>query len=119
MKTFLAVLGLFGLLVGVAQAQDRASNEAVRHNERGASLQREGKGEEAIAEFRRAVELEPGNVTLLMNLAHAYGVKGRLDEGIAEYRKVLERQPANSLAQMNLGVLYDRKGLYDEAIQER
>ncbi len=118
MTRSLAVLGLCGLLVGVAQAQDRASDEARRHNERGATLQQQGKVEEAITEFRRAVELEPGNVTLVMNLAHAYGVRGRLDEGIAEYRKVLARQPANSLAQINLGVLYDRKGLHDEAIQE-
>jgi tetratricopeptide (TPR) repeat protein len=53
-----------------------------------------------------------------MNLAHAYGLQGKLDEAIAEYRKVLARQPENTLVRNNLGVLYDRKGLHDEAIRE-
>jgi superkiller protein 3 len=118
MRRPLAVLGVWACLVGVAHAQGRPSEEAVRRNQRGVAYQQQGKLEEALAEFRQAAQMDPGNIAVLMNLAYVYGLQGRLDEAIAEYRKVLERQPANALAQNNLGVLYDRKGLHDEAVRE-
>jgi len=118
MRRPLAVLVACGCLVGVAHAQGRPSEEAVRRNQRGVTFQQQGKLEEALAEFRQAAQMDPGNIAVLMNLAHAYGLQGRIDEAITEYRKVLQRQPANALAQNNLGVLYDRKGLHDEAIRE-
>jgi tetratricopeptide (TPR) repeat protein len=118
MRRPLAVLVVCGCLVGVAHAQGRPSEEAVRRNQRGVTYQQQGKLEEALAEFRQAAQMDPGNIAVLMNLAHAYGLQGRIDEAIAEYRKVLQRQPANALAQNNLGALYDRKGLHDEAIRE-
>jgi len=114
----LVVLAMCGLLVGVAHAQGRPSDEAARRNQRGAALQQQGKLDEALAEFRQAAQADPGNVTALVNLAHAYGLKGQLDEGIAEYRKALAREPGNAMARNNLGVLLDRQGLHDEAIQE-
>jgi superkiller protein 3 len=80
--------------------------------------QNQGKLDEAIAEFRQAVQVDPGYVVALMNLAHVYSLQGRSDEAIAEYRKVVDQQPTNILARNNLGVLYDRKGLYEEAIAE-
>ncbi len=118
MRQSLAVLVVCGCLVGVAHAQGRPSEEAVRRNQRGVTYQQQGKLEEALAEFRQAAQMDPGNITVLMNLAHVYGLQGRVDEAIAEYRKVIQRQPANALVRNNLGVLYDRKGLYDEAIRE-
>jgi tetratricopeptide (TPR) repeat protein len=118
MRRTLAGLAICGFLVGLAQAQGRPPEEAVRRNQRGVVYQNQGKLEEAVAEFRQAVQTDPGYVVALMNLAHVYSLQGRSDEAIAEYRKVLERQPENALARNNLGVLYDGQGLYDEAIRE-
>jgi tetratricopeptide (TPR) repeat protein len=117
MRHLLAVLTASSLLVGVAQAQGRPGEEAARQTQRGLALQQQGKHEEAVAEFRRAAEADPGNVSVLMNLAHAYSLQGRIEDAIAEYRKVLAQEPRNVIVQNNLGVLYDRQGRYDEAIE--
>jgi len=102
----------------VAWAQGGPSPEAVRRNERGAALLKEGKLEEAVAEFREAAQTDSGYVAALMNLAYAYDRQGQIGEAIAAYGKVLEGDPENSLARNNLAVLYGRQGRHDEAIHE-
>ena len=54
-----------------------------------------GKGQldEAIAEYRKAVELDPDIADSHNNLGLALYGKGQLDEAIAEYRKAIELGP--------------------------
>jgi tetratricopeptide (TPR) repeat protein len=110
---FLALL----LAVVGAAGVEAASNEAVKRNNFGADLTKQGKLDEAVAEFRRAVELDPGYAMAQLNLAYTYDRLGRADEAIAAYKKATELDPGNGTAWNNLGVLYSKKDLNDEAIQ--
>ena len=92
------------------------SNEAIKRNNFGAELVKQGKLDEAIVEFQRAVELDPDYTAAHLNLGYVYERSGRIEESITEYRKTIALEPTNFSACNNLGVLYDKKGLYDEAI---
>ena len=94
-----------------------ASNEAVKRNNFGAELAKQGRLEEALSEFRLAVQADPRFATAQMNLAYTYEKLNRGDEAIAAYKKTIELDPRNRTAFNNLGVLYMDKGLYDEALQ--
>lgn len=111
----MAVLAMLSILLGAGEALAK-SDEAIRRNNFGAELLKQGRVEEAIGEFRRALELDPGYTAARLNLAYAYERGDRIDEAISEYKKALEQEPKNVLGQNNLGVLYDKKGLYDQAV---
>lgn len=105
---------LAGLLLA-AGVQAR-SDEAIKRNNFGTELLKQDRLEEAVTEFQRAIELDPGYAAARLNLGYLYDRLGRTEEAITEYRKVVELDPGNVLAHNNLGVLYDNQGRYDEAI---
>ena len=113
----LILLALCVLTLGPLDLQ-AGSDEAIQRNNLGASLLQKGKLEEAVAEFRKAAEMDPKYVAAQLNLGYAYDRLSRLEEAMAQYQKVIALEPGNLFAHNNLGVLYDKKGRYDEAIRE-
>ncbi|MGD1809757.1 tetratricopeptide repeat protein [Dapis sp. BLCC M126] len=77
---------------------------------------REGKLNEAIANYRSAIELNPNSFLLHQNLGDALVKKGLLDEGTLELRKALEIKPNSALSQAYLGEVLVKQKLFDEAI---
>lgn len=118
MRRLIPVLGALSLVVLTAANLGAASNEAAQRNNLGASLLEQGKVEEAIAEFQKAVELDPVYTVAQLNLAYAYDRQGRIEEAVNQYHKVIELEPGNFFAHNNLGALYDKQGRYEDAIQE-
>jgi Tfp pilus assembly protein PilF len=116
----LFLLFLFAVCVAMLGGPEvqAGPEEAVQRNNLGASLLEQGKADEAIAEFRKAVALDPKYTAAQLNLAYAYDSQGRIDEAMAQYQTVIELEPENLFAHNNLGVLYDKQGRYEEAIVE-
>jgi tetratricopeptide (TPR) repeat protein len=79
-------------------------------------LSEKGRRSEAIAEWRRALELNPGDAKTHNNLGRALAEQGNLDEAIAHWRKALEANPNYAEAHNNLGAALIRRGKLDEAI---
>jgi tetratricopeptide (TPR) repeat protein len=111
----LTILAMLVVLLGAGDVQAR-SEEAIKRNNFGADFLKQGRLDEAIAEFQRSVEVDPDYAAAHFNLAYAYDQRQRFDEAIAQYKKALQLEPNNLFGLNNLGVLYDKKGLYDEAI---
>ena len=84
----------------------------------GAKLLEQDKTDAAIAEFQRALRLDPKYFPARLNLAYSYERAERIEDAIAAYREATNLQPRNFFAHNNLGVLYDKKGLHDAAIRE-
>jgi Flp pilus assembly protein TadD len=79
-------------------------------------LAEKGQRGEAIAEWRRALELNPRDPKTHNNLGRALAEQGELDEAIAHWQKALEVNPNYIEAHNNLGVAFIRRGKSDEAI---
>ena len=76
----------------------------------------QGKTDEAIASYRRALELKADCAAVHHNLGVAFKDRAKLDQAVACFRRALELRPDYAEAHVSLGVaLYDQ-GKLDEAI---
>lgn|GEM_PF-533130 len=113
----LVPLAAIVLVLAAAPIVQARTEEAVRRNNFGAELLRQGKVAEAVAEFRQAVTLDPGYAPAWRNLGFALDKAGQVAEAVAAYQKAIEVEPELN-AHNNLGVLYDKQGRHEQAIQE-
>ncbi len=99
---------------GLAQ-MDAPATEFYRLFDLAAVMVEKGKYEEAISQFRRALELNPEDVRSHSKLGVALAGVGRIDEAIAEYRKAMELDPDYADAYSKLGLALARLGRPEEA----
>ncbi|MBM3318263.1 MAG: tetratricopeptide repeat protein [Candidatus Eisenbacteria bacterium] len=85
-------------------APSRDSRTAETHNSRGVALAGEGRIDEAIAEYRRAIALDPDLPHVRFNLSNALRAKGRMAEMVAELEHTVRLQPGFAEAWSNLGL---------------
>jgi eukaryotic-like serine/threonine-protein kinase len=81
-------------------------------------LKSQGKWEEAIAQSKRAQELDPLSVETNISLGSKYYWARRYDEAIEQYKKTLELDPKSPAVHDYLADAYARKGAYKESITE-
>lgn len=86
------------------------------HYNLGLQLKREGKLKEAVAEFERALSLQPRYVDTYILLARVYDDLGREDEGVSLLRKALTINPAQLQVYLELGYLYRQKKDYESSL---
>ncbi len=73
---------------------------------------------DAIAEFREAIQLDPKDANDHANLGSTMMEKGLLDEAIAECREAIRLDPSEPFAHFIVGKALEEKTLPDEAITE-
>jgi protein O-GlcNAc transferase len=119
----LHMLGVLHFQLGHGQAGleliDRAivSDDRVPayHSHRGlvlASLERQ---EEAIASYRRALDIQPGQAETLNNLGNALRTQGDLPGALASYRQAFAAQPDQAETAINLGWALLNTEAFEEA----
>ena len=77
-----------------------------------------GETDEAIAQYRLAVQINPRNGDARNNLGFALARAGRQEEAIATYQTALQIDPAFGKARNNLGVALVSVGRTDEAVRQ-
>ncbi|MHB9096595.1 MAG: tetratricopeptide repeat protein [Syntrophales bacterium] len=92
------------------------TNNSTAHSNLGIALAGRGQLDEAIAHYKKALEIKPDFAEAHNNLGAALAGRGQLDEAIAHYRKALEIRPDNEKALNNLGVALVGRGQVDAAI---
>ncbi len=70
-----------------AQRSGSSPTSPSTHYNLGIALKRQGKLEEAIAEFRAAIRINPDDAEAHFHLGNALNGQGKLEEAIAEYRR--------------------------------
>jgi tetratricopeptide (TPR) repeat protein len=103
-------------LASQEKAEPSKSEEAERLFDRGTELLKKRNLDEAITDFRKALELKPDFPDALSNLGGALSGKGDQDGAIAAYQKALELRPNDPADIQNLGIVLRHKGQFDEAI---
>jgi tetratricopeptide (TPR) repeat protein len=81
-------------------------------------LSQEGRHDEAIAEIRRAQELDPLSLIINAITGRILLFAGRVDPAIEQLGKTLEIDPNFSIANYDLGKAYLQKGMLSKAIAE-
>jgi tetratricopeptide (TPR) repeat protein len=74
--------------------------------------------DDAIADFKKAVELDPKSAKARTSLGSGKQAKGLVDEAIEDYTKAIELDPTDMMPYYNRGTLKYGKGLHDEAIAD-
>jgi TolB-like protein/Tfp pilus assembly protein PilF/predicted Ser/Thr protein kinase len=70
----------------------------------------------AARHYQRAVELEPGNLNVLISAANFLTYLDRVDESARLLAYVTARDPANPVGHANLGIAHYNAGRWDQAI---
>ncbi len=80
------------------------------HNSRGIELADRGWLDEAIREFKRAIDLDPDSAHAHDNLATVYAEKKLYREALAEYLTALKLEPDSATAHYNLACFLSTHG---------
>ena len=75
-----------------------------------------GRVDEAIAHYKKAIEIRPDHAEAHNNLGIVLAGRGQFDEAIAQYQKALEIKPNYAEAHNNLGNALVGRGQVDAAI---
>ena len=77
----------------------------------------QGRYEDAIEAYERALQLDATHRQTLFRLAYLYDLRGEENLAIDYYKQCVQNPPIHEGALINLGVLYEDVGRYDEAIE--
>jgi tetratricopeptide (TPR) repeat protein len=77
-----------------------------------------GRFDEALAQIRRAQELDPLSLPINMTVGWVLLTARQNDQSVEQLRKTLEMDPNFILAHHRLGLAYEQQGKYEEAIAE-
>jgi len=86
------------------------------HNLLGIALASSGKVDEAIAEFREALRLDPGSASTHWHLGAALAGRGAPVEALGHLQRSVELDPANAQAHNDLGLMLALQGQLDDAV---
>lgn len=88
----------------------------IAYNNLGVSLVAEGRTEEAIENYKKALKLHPQFFQATSNLAELYLARGRRDLAEPLYEKLVVIAPRNAVGQYQLGLARLRRGRTAEAV---
>ncbi|MGA3033630.1 MAG: tetratricopeptide repeat protein [Terracidiphilus sp.] len=71
---------------------------------------------DAIAAYKRAEDLEPGDLQTMDALAQALQTNDQLDEALKTYQELGEADPENADAQIHIAEIQRRMGKYEDAL---
>jgi len=113
------VATLIGLILIAAAAVPNATEIIQRHRNLGKAFYENPTTQaEAIAEFKKALDLAPNSVPEKLNYGLALLRGGRIEEGIALLKSVQRLDPSLPHTWFNLGLNYKRAGETDQAIAQ-
>ncbi len=99
-----------------AKAAKKAGKKINHHGILGEQLAHQGKTDEAIAAFHRALETDSKYADGHFNLGILYRRQGKFEDSVASYERAIAIKPKHFDAHYNLGNVLTQVGKLDEAI---
>lgn len=99
-------------------AVKKSPDSAIANQNLGYALFTHGRLDEAIAQYKTSLTLNPRIVDAHHNLGVAYASKGWTDKAIEHYMSAIRLRPDFALAHSNLGLAFTEKGWSDKAIEQ-
>ena len=91
------------------------SGNSMAHNNLGLALVDQGRGDEAVAHYQKALEIKPDDVLAHHNLGNALADRGQAAEALAHYQAVLRIIPDDVEAHFTIAKALEQQEI-DEAI---
>lgn len=104
--------------VELARARELNPSDPQVYHFYGHYLEFVGRLDDAAAEIKRGVDLDPTNMVVSAEYAWTFLIRHRADEAIELYRKLLSSDPNFIIASVWLAQAYEQKGMYGEAMTE-
>jgi len=121
-RAFLAPAAALAALAFLVNANlwgvDRGTAFAQSHFRVGIILGERGLTEEAIAEYRRAIEIDPAYPQSHLNLGALLAEQGRTEEAVAAFRRALTLDPRLAAARLNLAMALKASGDAEAALAQ-
>jgi tetratricopeptide (TPR) repeat protein len=87
------------------------------HNNLGLALFEEGKTEEAIFHYNKAIRIKP-DYLLYGNRGNAFNKLGQYQRAIEDYNEIIHLKPDSAETYYNRGIAYNNLGQYQRAIED-
>ncbi len=101
-----------------SHALNVTKNNYVAYNNLGPILFNEGKTDEAMEYFEKAIELNPDYTDAYNNRGYVYAALGNYDMAIKDYDEAIKSNPDYMIAYNNRGTIYSDTGRYQLAIED-
>lgn len=106
------------MLLKNAIQDDRPLETADAYNNRGKQKYEQGALKEALADFEKALELDPSFGGAYLNRGNTYYLLGDLPKSIEDYTELLKLEPDNKIGYSNRANSQHYLGNYKEAVQD-
>ena len=113
-----AALAVLAVFVNVDFYGTHVGDRAQTHNTIGLAYAATGQYEDAVAEYRRALDLSPGYSKAYNNMGLSLEELGRDEEARNAYTAAVDKNPSNAVARNNLGAYLSRRGDLEAAADE-
>jgi tetratricopeptide (TPR) repeat protein len=110
-------------IVGCTQVLARGnreskSNQAIANYNRGVSYRNKGDNEKALADYERALKLNPKYANAYNGRANIKAELGDLDGALSDYNRALKFEPKNARFLRNRGLTFVQKGSLSAALAD-
>ena len=95
----------------------KSPNKNRPHYNLGLYYSKQGRHQEAIEAYKKALHIKPNDAGMYHNMGVAYRKIGRYQEAIEAYQEAIRLKPDNSDAYNNLGLTYYSLNRYQEATE--
>jgi protein O-mannosyl-transferase len=92
------------------------TDNVIAHGNLGTVFREKGRVDEAITQFKAALQIQPNDADSHNNLGTVLRQKGKVDEAITQYHLALQIKPGLAEAHYNLGIALLQKGRTAQAI---
>lgn len=106
-----------GAIALLTQLITRHPKHAVDYNNRGLIYFQSGQREKALADYNKALQLNPELDSAYNNRANYYASNGKLAEALTDYETALDLNPGNTRTWINQAITFRELGLYDLALE--
>jgi tetratricopeptide (TPR) repeat protein len=99
-----------------ADSMKKAPNKSRSYKGLGFEYEKKGEYDKALAEYDRAIELNPWYDEVYYNRGNIYAMRHDLDRAINEFSRAIELKADYYMAYHNRSLAYAMKGMYNEAL---
>ena len=105
-------------LTEVIRLATNIEEKAIAYRTRGIAYYNSEEYDRAIADYDKALKLDPAFASAYDSRGVTYSIKGEYDRALADSNKALELDPAFASAYINRGLIYNKQHKYNEAVAD-